>query len=166
MKLLSIPSTSFKPMSYDAESVSMDKEGSEFTGKKLQAVRYSVNTQKEMLIQVCGHVLLEYRPTIEQLCANEKHGFSNKSESWRREVGQDMYIWSDNSNNMKLSILHGLFNECDILQTELAFELRQNTEYDESEKQKSLGAYNQSLLITIILNEGRITNMRMSEYGS
>lgn len=139
MKLWPMPSTAFEPTRRDTENVSMDEEDFEFTGKKLQAyiykgVRYPVNTWKEMLIQVCGHVLLEYRPTIEWLCANEKHGFSYKSESWRRELGQDMYVWSDNSTNTKLSILHGLFNECDIPYSELAFEFRQDVEYDESEE--------------------------------
>lgn len=139
MKLWPMPSTSFEPARRDAESVSMDEEDFEFTGKKLQAyiykgVRYTVNTWKEMLIQVCGHVLLEYRPTIEWLCANEKHGFSYKSESWRRELGQDMYVWSDNSTNTKLSILHGLFSECDIPYSELAFEFRPDVEYDDSEE--------------------------------
>lgn len=139
MKLWPMPSTSFEPARRDAESVSMDEEDFEFTGKKLQAyiykgVRYTVNTWKEMLIQVCSHVLLEYRPTIEWLCANEKHGFSYKSESWRRELGQDMYVWSDNSTNTKLSILHGLFSECDIPYSELAFEFRPDVEYDDSEE--------------------------------
>ncbi len=139
MKLWPMPSTLFEPVRRDAESVSMDEEDFEFTGKKLQAyiykgVRYTVNTWKEMLIQVCGHVLLEYRPTIEWLCANEKHGFSYKSEAWRRELGQNMYVWSDNSTNTKLSILHGLFNECDIPYSELAFEFRQDVEYDENEE--------------------------------
>lgn len=139
MKLWPMPSTSFEPVKRDAESVSMDEEDFEFTGKKLQAyiykgVRYTVNTWKEMLIQVCGHVLLEYRPTIEWLCANEKHGFSFRPETWRRKIGQDMYVWSDNSTNTKLSILHGLFNECDIPYSELAFEFRPDVEYDESEE--------------------------------
>ena len=139
LKLWPMPTTFFEPVRRDAESVSMDEEDFEFTGKKLQAyiykgVRYTVNTWKEMLIQVCGHVLLEYRPTIEWLCANEKHGFSYKSESWRRELGQDMYVWSDNSTNTKLSILHGLFNACDISYSELAFEFRQDVEFDESEE--------------------------------
>lgn len=139
LKLWPMPSTAFEPVKRDVESVSMDEEDFEFTGKKLQAyiykgVRYTVNTWKEMLIQVCGHVLLEYRPTIEWLCANEKHGFSFKSETWRRELGQDMYVWSDNSTNTKLSILHGLFNECDIPFSELAFEFRPDVEYDESEE--------------------------------
>lgn len=139
LKLWPMPSTSFEPVRRDAENVSMDEEDFEFTGKKLQAyiykgVRYTVNTWKEMLIQVCGHVLLEYRPTIEWLCANEKHGFSYKPEAWRRELGQGMYVWSDNSTNTKLSILHGLFKECDIPYSELAFEFRQDVEYDESEE--------------------------------
>ena len=139
MKLWPMPSTSFEPIKRDAEIVSMDEDDFEFKGKKLQAyiykgVRYTVNTWKEMLIQVCGHVLLEHRPTIEWLCANEKHGFYYKSDIWRQELGQDMYVWSYNSTNTKLSILHGLFNECDIPYSELAFEFRQDAEYDESEE--------------------------------
>ena len=80
----------------EAESASLDDEDYEFTGKKLQAymlhgVRYTVNTWKEMLIQVCGHILLEKRSTIEWLCANEKCSFSTTPEEWRRELAPGMY---------------------------------------------------------------------------
>lgn len=76
MRLWPMPTTSFEPSKREAESASLDDEDYEFTGKKLQAyilhgVRYSVNTWKEMLIQVCGHILTEKRSTIEWLCANE-----------------------------------------------------------------------------------------------
>lgn len=64
MRLWPMPTTSFEPLSREAESTSLDDEDYEFTGKKLQAymlhgVRYTVNTWKEMLIQVCGHILSE-----------------------------------------------------------------------------------------------------------
>src|SRR3712207_8539743 len=44
------------------------------------------NTWKEMLIQVCGHILLEKRSTIEWFCANEKYCFSTTPDEWRREL--------------------------------------------------------------------------------
>ena len=110
----------------------------EFTGKKLQAyilygVRYTVNTWKDMLIQVCNHILLKRRSTIEWLCANEKSGFSTTPESWRRELGPNMYLWTDNSTQTKINILHGLFEECNIPSSELIFEFRSDT-YDEDEE--------------------------------
>lgn len=97
MRLWPMPTTSFEPLSREAESASLDDEYYEFTGKKLQAymlhgVRYTVNTWKEMLIQVCGHILIEKRSTIEWLCANEKCSFSATPEEWRRELAPDMFL--------------------------------------------------------------------------
>lgn len=138
MKLWPMPSTTFKPTKQEAESASLEDDDFEFTGKKLQAyilygVRYTVNTWKDMLIQVCNHILLKRRSTIEWLCANEKSGFSTTQESWRRELGPNMYLWTDNSTQTKINILHGLFEECNVPSSELIFEFRSDT-YDEDEE--------------------------------
>ena len=136
-KLWPMPSTAFEPAKHEAESASLDDDDFEFTGKKLQAyilygVRYTVNTWKEMLIQVCNHILLEKRSTVEWLCANEKSGFSTTPESWRRELACNMFLWTDNSTATKINILHGLFDECNIPFSELVFEFRSdNTGEDE-----------------------------------
>lgn len=129
MKLWPMPSTTFEPLKHEAESASLDDEDYEFTGKKLQAymlhgVRYTVNTWKEMLIQVCGHILMEKRSTLEWLCANESHGFSHTHESWRKELAPNMYVWTDNSTYTKINILRGMLNECNIPLSELVFEFR------------------------------------------
>ena len=129
MKLWPMPTTTFEPLKHEAESASLDDEDYEFTGKKLQAymlhgVRYTVNTWKEMLIQVCGHILMEKRSTLEWLCANETHGFSHTSESWRKELAPNMYVWTDNSTYTKINILRGMLNECNIPLSELVFEFR------------------------------------------
>ena len=133
MNLWPMPTTSFEVTMQEAESASLDEEDFEFTGKKLQAyilhgVRYTVNTWKEMLVQVCGHLLLEKRSTLEWLCANEKNGFHTMPESWRRELAPNMYVWTDNSTATKISILNGMFAECNIPTSELIFEFRSDHE--------------------------------------
>lgn len=133
MRLWPMPTTSFEPLKREAESASLDDEDYEFTGKKLQAyilhgVRYSVNTWKEMLIQVCGHILLENRSTIEWLCANEKCNFSTTPEDWKRELAPGMFVYTDNSTATKINILQGLFGECNIPASELVFEFRSDQE--------------------------------------
>lgn len=138
MRLWPMPSTTFEPQRREAESASLDDEDYEFTGKKLQAymlhgVRYTVNTWKEMLIQVCGHILLEKRSTIEWLCANEKCSFSTTPEEWRRELAPGMYVWTDNSTATKINILHGMFEECNIPESELVFEFRSEQEGKDEE---------------------------------
>ncbi len=138
MHLWPMPATTFEPIRQEAESASLDEEDYEFTGKKLQAyllhgVRYTVGTWKEMLIQVCGHILLEKRSTIEWLCANEKCSFSNTPDSWKKELGPNMYVWTDNSTATKINILHGLFEECNIPASELVFEFWTTTEDEESD---------------------------------
>ena len=112
MQLWPMPSTSFEPAKREIESASLDDDDYEFTGKKIQGyfyhnVHYTVNTWKEMLIQMCNHVLLEKRSSIEWLCANEEHGFSHTPESWRKELASGLYVWTDNSTYTKISILRG-----------------------------------------------------------
>lgn len=138
MNLWPMPTTSFEVTKQEAESASLDEEDFEFTGKKLQAyilhgVRYTVNTWKEMLVQVCGHLLLEKRSTLEWLCANEKSGFHTIPESWRRELAPNMYVWTDNSTATKISILNGMFAECNIPTSELVFEFRSDQEGEDEE---------------------------------
>ncbi len=138
MNLWPMPATSFEVTKQEAESASLDEEDFEFTGKKLQAyilhgVRYTVNTWKEMLVQVCGHLLLEKRSTLEWLCANEKSGFHTMPESWRRELAPNMYVWTDNSTATKISILNGMFAECNIPTSELVFEFRSDQEGEDEE---------------------------------
>jgi len=132
MMLWPMPTTSFEVTKQEVESESLDDEDFEFTGKKLQAfilhdVRYTVNTWKEMLIQVCSHILLEKRSTVEWLCANEKSGFHTKPETWRRELAPNIYVWTDNSTATKIGILTGLFKECSIPASELVFEFREDS---------------------------------------
>lgn len=138
MRLWPMPTTSFEPLNREAESASLDDEDYEFTGKKLQAyilhgVRYTVNTWKEMLIQVCGHILIEKRSTIEWLCANEKCGFSTTQDYWRRELAPGKYVWTDNSTATKINILRGMFEESNIPASELVFEFRSEQEGEEEE---------------------------------
>lgn len=138
MNLWPMPTTSFEVTKQEAESASLDDEDFEFTGKKLQAyilhgVRYTVNTWKEMLVQVCGHLLLEKRSTLEWLCANEKSGFHTMPESWRRELAPNMYVWTDNSTSTKVSILNGMFAECNIPTSELVFEFRSDQDGEDEE---------------------------------
>lgn len=102
MRLWPMPTTTFEPLKRETESASLDDEDFEFTGKKLQAftfrgIRHTANTWKEMLIQVCGYILIDKRSTIEWLCANEKPGFSTSPEEWRHELAPKLYVWTDNS---------------------------------------------------------------------
>lgn len=129
MKLWPMPTKSFEPVKVEADAAALDDEDIDFTGKKLQAyryrdIRYSVNTWKEMLIQICGHVLQEKHSTIEWMCANESHGFSHTPEEWRKELDRGIYVWTDNSTATKIGILKGMFDECNIPQSELVFEFR------------------------------------------
>ena len=84
-----------------------------------------------MLIQVCGHILIEKRSTIEWLCANEKCGFSTTQDDGRRELALGLYVWTDNSTASKISILRGMFEECNIPTSELIFEFRSEQEIEE-----------------------------------
>lgn len=139
MRLWPMPSTTFEPAKREIESASIEDDDYEFTGKKIQGyfyhnVHYSVNTWKEMLIQMCNHVLLEKRSTIEWLCANEEHGFSHTPESWRKELAPGLYVWTDNSTYTKINILRGMLNECNIPLSELIFEFRADETDDNNEE--------------------------------
>ena len=139
MRLWPMPSTTFEPAKREIESASIEDDDYEFTGKKIQGyfyhnVHYTVNTWKEMLIQMCNHVLLEKRSTIEWLCANEEHGFSHTSETWRKELAPGLYVWTDNSTYTKINILRGMLNECNIPLSELVFEFRADETDDNNEE--------------------------------
>ena len=139
MRLWPMPSTTFEPAKREIESASIEDDDYEFTGKKIQGyfyhnVHYSVNTWKEMLIQMCNHVLLEKRSTIEWLCANEEHGFSHTPETWRKELAPGLYVWTDNSTYTKINILRGMLNECNIPLSELVFEFRADDTDDSNEE--------------------------------
>ncbi len=138
MKLWPMPSTSFVPLKREAETASLDDEDFEFKGKKIQAytfygMRYTVNTWKDMLIQVCEYILQQRRSTIEWLCANEKAGFSTTEESWRKKLDTGIYLWTENNTYTKINILCGLFEECNIPFAELSFEFRPASDDDDSE---------------------------------
>lgn len=139
MRLWPMPSTTFEPAKREIESASIEDDDYEFTGKKIQGyfyhnVHYTVNTWKEMLIQMCNHVLLERRSTIEWLCANEEHGFSHTPETWRKELAPGLYVWTDNSTYTKINILRGMLNECNIPLSELVFEFRADDTDDSNEE--------------------------------
>ena len=138
MRLWPMPSTTFEPAKREIESASLDDDDYEFTGKKIQGyfyhnVHYTVNTWKEMLIQMCNHVLLEKRSSIEWLCANEEHGFSHTPETWRKELAPGLYVWTDNSTYTKINILRGMLNECNIPVSELVFEFRSDVDEEDEE---------------------------------
>ena len=139
MRLWPMPSTTFEPAKREIESASIDDDDYEFTGKKIQGyfyhnVHYTVNTWKEMLIQMCNHVLLEKRSSIEWLCANEEHGFSHTPETWRKELAPGLYVWTDNSTYTKINILRGMLNECNIPLSELVCEFRADETDDDNEE--------------------------------
>lgn len=49
---------------------------------------------------------------------------STTHEDWRHELAPGIYVWTDNSTATKISILHGMFEECNIPASELVFEFR------------------------------------------
>lgn len=65
--------------------------------------------------------------------ANEKSGFNTLPESSRREIGPNMYVWTDNSTSTKINILNVMFAECNIPTSELVFEFRSDEVDDEEE---------------------------------
>lgn len=135
-RLWPMPATDFEPATREVESASLDEEDYEFTGKKIQAyifknVRYTVNTWKEMLVQIAGHCLLSNRATVEWMCANDKGCFHTKPDSGLKEFSNGLYVWSDNSTYSKILILRGLLNECNIPLSELVFEFRNDGEVSE-----------------------------------
>lgn len=139
MNLWPMPMTNFEVPQQETESASLDDEDFEFTGKKLQSyilhgVRYTVNTWKDMLIQVCGHILREKRSTIEWLCANEKNWFYTMPESGRTEFAPNMYVVTNTGTAIKLNTLNYMFSECNIPPSELVFVFRFDIDGEKEEE--------------------------------
>ncbi len=138
MHLWPMPTTPFVLAKQEVESATLDDDDFEFTGKKLQAyylhdVKHTVNTWKEMLIQVCGLLLNEKRSTIEWLCANQKSGLSTKQEPSYASFAENMFVWANCCTSSKVNELRSLFEECNIPPSELTFEFRPNQDEDDEE---------------------------------
>lgn len=138
LNLWPMPTTTFEPNIQEAESASLDDEDFEFTGKKLQSyilqgVRYTVNTWKDMLVQVCGHIHREKRSTVEWLCANEKNGFYAKPEIGRSEFAPNLYVATNTDTTSKINKLNFMFAECNISPSELVFVFRSDTDGGDEE---------------------------------
>lgn len=138
MTLWPMPTTDFEELKEEAESASLDEEEFEFTGKKLQAyilhgVRYTVNTWKDMLIQVCGQIYREKRSAVEWLCANEKNSFYTTPESGRCEFAPNMFVTTNCGTSTKINILNCMFSECNISPMELVFVFRSDTDVRDEE---------------------------------
>lgn len=138
MNLWPMPTTNFEELREEAESASLDEDDLDFTGRKLQAyilhgVRYTVNTWKDMLIQVCGQIYREKRSAVEWLCANEKNSFYTMPDSGRCEFAPNMYVVTNCSTSIKINILNCMFAECNISPLELVFVFRSDTDGKDEE---------------------------------
>ena len=132
LRLWPMPQTGFEPVKREAETASLD-EDYEFTGKVLQAytfhgIRYTVNTWKDMLVNVCTLALHDHRATFEWMSASEKNHLSTESEDWNTKIADNIYVWSSNSTITKIGILRGIFDDCNISGSELVFEFRPEAE--------------------------------------
>lgn len=140
MNLWPMPISNYCVSKQETERVALDDEDFDFTGRKLQAyilqgVRYPISTWKDMLVQVCGHILREKRSTIEWLCANEKDGFYTQPDYGRQKIATNIYVLTHNNTLTKISNLNGVFEECYIPASELIFEflpIQEGSEDDNS----------------------------------
>lgn len=128
-KLWPMPQTSFVPRQKAMDELTLEDDEASFTGSKIIAfryrgARYSVSNWKEMYLKMINLILIDERPTIQWLCANEKFGFFNTPNPYTKEIGQNMYVQADCDTRTKTNSLTNLLNECNIPLSDLVFEIR------------------------------------------
>lgn len=145
LHLWPMPTTDFVLADRQSDSVSLDDDGFEFTGKKLVAYTYQgarqlVKNWREMLVGVCTIFAQEHKATVERLCASKSYYFTNEKRGRRpEEIGPNLYVETNSSTDAKLTTLRHLFDVCNIPQSELAFEFSQKADGGNGRRGSSRG---------------------------
>ena len=58
---------------------------------------------------------------------------TKSAASQRLQLAPGVYVWTDNSTVIKINILRGMFEECNIPTSELVFEFRSDQEGENEE---------------------------------
>ena len=138
MRLYPMPTTTFRPMRKTWSEVSLEDETFDPTFATLRGFilfgeEYSEKNWKSMLIRVVSEVTRRYPFEVEALY--DKGSFFKTGKlgeiKYCTKLSQDHYVLTSTDSRSKIRVLHYLFEQCEIPQTELIF-LLNNPEAESS----------------------------------
>lgn len=123
-----MPTTDFKPFDNPTDIVVFDDGETELTGRKIAGYTFNgdshtVNSWKEMLIEVCQNVYQLHKTAFENLAAKSSYHFRSEDQEGYYKIALNVFVFTDNSTWTKMQILKNLFQECGISPDTLSFEL-------------------------------------------
>ncbi len=124
--------TCYMPLGKDLETVSLDDDDVEFTGRKIagfiyRGEKHNVDTWKDMLVDVCKLIYNE-KPTEMLYLATKIYNLHPKQQDNNTKIADKCYVWSANSTRTKRAILLYIFKEVEISPSELEIELVPETD--------------------------------------
>ncbi len=132
LKLWPMITTNYQPLEREVESIYLDDEDIEFTGRKLASFTYQgeqhhVTVWKDLLVDVCK-LLYHEKPTEMLYLATKDYCLHPQQKDNNTKVAEDCYVWSANSTKSKRAILLYIFKEIGIAPSELVIGLVPVTE--------------------------------------
>lgn len=120
--------TSYVPLEKETDTVVFGDEDAELTGREILAFTYKGKSQnviswKDMLIQLCT-MIYEENPTDMGYVATLDLWLHPTPQKGRALIGENCYVFCDNSTSTKQSIITYLFGKLNIPETSLEYELK------------------------------------------
>lgn len=132
------PTSAFKPAEKQMDSYTLDDDTS-LSGRLIARFSYKnteqpVSSWVEMFQKVLQILYAEDKSIITKLAASKEDGvalnFTMNEEDFKRtvEIGDGIYVWSNTSTQIKLSVLNRVFKLYDVDPSDLVFYLRDENE--------------------------------------
>lgn len=124
-----MPESDFMPKKREAETVSLEDEDFDYTNIKplgfvLYGERYSAKDWADLFVGVCKCLVVKKHSFVKWMAEVGKNGLSTSAGEYKKEIGKNLYVFTNNNTNTKMTLLRGIFDECNIPASELIFELR------------------------------------------
>ena len=174
------PVTEYKPAEKQLDTVSLDDDLDELTGRAIakftyKGTEYPVTSWVDMYIQVLQIVYAEDKSILMKLAMSTDDGialhFTLDKSAFNKalEVGDGIYVWTNTNTQSKLNSLIKVFGLYNVDPSDLVFSLRDEAETDEKEAgtrhelRRRYWAYALELIHKAHENEGSFSNVNTSK---
>ena len=111
----------------DVEEISLFDEDVDLTRRKLKAFsykgeKYETSSWKDMMVDLLQILYKEDTASVIYL-ANKQYWLYTTCDDYRTKIEDECYVHSHNSTKTKMDILHYVFNNLNIPETDLTFYL-------------------------------------------
>ena len=128
MHLWPMITTSYTPLEKETDTVVFGIDDKELTGREIVAFTYkgkrqTVNSWKDMLVQLCTMIYSENQTDMGYV-ATLNNWLHTTAQKGRVRIGEHCYVPCDNSTSTKQSIISYLFGKLNIPEISLEYELK------------------------------------------